>query len=187
MRDLSRNDRESTFEHEGLVRLVCNGCRHRPDHDDIMQEARIAVALASRSFDPGRGIPFGAYAAMQARWAVRNHLSWERHPRRACPGREVSLDSPGEDGDATLADLVPDPEDQYAGIHARIEAGELLRALPEREASVLMMRAWGRTHDEIGKRLGISRARAQQVDTRATHHARHLAEGCLQDRHPSEG
>jgi RNA polymerase primary sigma factor len=97
-----------------------------------------------------------------------------RHAARAV----TSLDRPvGEDESATLGDLVggeaPSPEQEL-----RVSLGEdvlqrALRELPEREREVLKLR-YGLDGDpdpqslaEIGRRLGISRERARQLEAEA--------------------
>jgi RNA polymerase primary sigma factor len=90
----------------------------------------------------------------------------------------VSLDVPiGEDGDATLGDLIatvdgPDP-------HAAAEASALQRALAEaigdltpREQRILRLRfglggAGDHTLEEIGKEFGVTRERIRQIEMKA--------------------
>jgi RNA polymerase primary sigma factor len=90
----------------------------------------------------------------------------------------VSLDVPvGEDGDATLCDLIatvdsPDP-------HAAAEASALQRALAEaigdltpREQRILRLRfglggAGDHTLEEIGKEFGVTRERIRQIEMKA--------------------
>jgi RNA polymerase primary sigma factor len=90
----------------------------------------------------------------------------------------ISLDVPiGEDGDATLGDLIeatdgPDP-------HAVVEAGALQRAVAEalgeltpREQRILRMRFGidarsDHTLEEIGKEFGVTRERIRQIEAKA--------------------
>jgi RNA polymerase primary sigma factor len=94
----------------------------------------------------------------------------------------VSLDRPlGEDGETTLADsLQEEPAEQteelacthvnQQELHIRIEA--LLATLNPRERLVLHLRfgldgTKGRTLEEIGKLLGVTRERVRQMETKA--------------------
>ena len=94
----------------------------------------------------------------------------------------VSLDRPlGEDGETTLADsLEEEPAEQteelacthvnQQELHSRIEA--LLATLNPRERLVLHLRygldgTKGRTLEEIGKLLGVTRERVRQMETKA--------------------
>jgi len=111
----------------------------------------------------------------------------------ACWGAEdmVSLDRRvGKDGATTLGDLLADPrEPHYAlGETAVTEPAEVdslrkavagaLASLPERDRTLLVMR-YGleddepRTYEQMGRKLGISRERARQLEIRALRKLRH--------------
>jgi RNA polymerase primary sigma factor len=98
----------------------------------------------------------------------------------------TSLDAPvGEDGDATLADLIkaPDAVDPHAAAEAsalqRI-VSEVLADLTPREQRILRMRfGIGSTADhtleEIGKEFGVTRERIRQIEAKALEKLRHPA------------
>jgi RNA polymerase primary sigma factor len=98
----------------------------------------------------------------------------------------TSLDAPvGEDGDATLADLIKasDAVDPYAAAEAsalqRI-VSEALADLTPREQRILRMRfGIGSTADhtleEIGKEFGVTRERIRQIEAKALEKLRHPA------------
>jgi RNA polymerase primary sigma factor len=100
------------------------------------------------------------------------------------PGDTVSLDRRvGEDGDAELGDFVTDvtDEDPFARITDRTRSEELAKAislLDERERTVLVLR-YGldsqppRTLSDVGERLGVTRERVRQIETRALTRLRH--------------
>jgi RNA polymerase sigma factor (sigma-70 family) len=102
----------------------------------------------------------------------------------SAPNDTVSLDRPvGDDGDAQLGDFVKDygSEDPFARIGevARVEElGRALATLDEREQTVLVLR-YGldarppRTLSDVGSRLGITRERVRQIETRALSKLRH--------------
>jgi RNA polymerase sigma factor (sigma-70 family) len=91
----------------------------------------------------------------------------------------VSLDVPvGPERDGTeLGDLVPDAalrpaDDALADKEIHDEAHALLATLPEREAEVLRLRfgvggGAGRTLEEVGARMSLSRERARQLEREA--------------------
>ena len=90
----------------------------------------------------------------------------------------TSLDAPvGEDGDATLSDLIraPDAVDPQAAAEAsalqRI-VGEALSDLTPREQRILRMRfgiggTTDHTLEEIGKEFGVTRERIRQIEAKA--------------------
>jgi RNA polymerase primary sigma factor len=98
----------------------------------------------------------------------------------------TSLDTPiGEDGDATLADLVaaPDAVDPHAAAEASALATSVTEALGEltpREQSILRMRfgiggAADLTLEEVGKVFGVTRERIRQIEAKALEKLRHPA------------
>lgn len=109
---------------------------------------------------------------------VEQVLSMVREP--------ASLDARvGEDGDATLADLIkaPDAVDPHAAAEAsalqRI-VSEALADLTPREQRILRMRfgigsTTDHTLEEIGKEFGVTRERIRQIEAKALEKLRHSA------------
>ncbi len=98
----------------------------------------------------------------------------------------TSLDAPvGEDGDATLADLIKAPD--AVDPHAAAEASALQRIVSEalvdltpREQRILRMRfgiggTADHTLEEIGKEFGVTRERIRQIEAKALEKLRHPA------------
>jgi RNA polymerase primary sigma factor len=98
----------------------------------------------------------------------------------------ASLDLPiGEDGDATLGDLIPAMD--AADPHAAVEADALARCMTEalaeltpREQRILRMRfgidgAGDHTLEEVGKVFGVTRERIRQIEAKALEKLRHPA------------
>jgi len=103
---------------------------------------------------------------------------------RLAAGAPASLDVPvGLDGDRMRAETVADDAAQ-AAMQSVAETDDLpatvsaaLEALPERESEVLRWRyglARADTHSlaDIGKRLGVTRERARQIESQALRHLR---------------
>jgi RNA polymerase primary sigma factor len=98
----------------------------------------------------------------------------------------TSLDTPvGEDGDATLGDLIraPDAVDPQAAAEASALQkiiGEALADLTPREQRILRMRfgigdTADHTLEEIGKEFGVTRERIRQIEAKALEKLRHPA------------
>jgi RNA polymerase primary sigma factor len=96
----------------------------------------------------------------------------------------ASLDLPvGEDGDATLGDLIPatDTIDPHAAAEAsalRDLLGEALSALNPRERKIITLRfgmdgSAGQTLEEISKIFGVTRERIRQIEANALNKLRH--------------
>lgn len=98
----------------------------------------------------------------------------------------TSLDLPvGEDGDATLGDLIkaPDAVDPHAAVEASMLAEFVTEAIAEltpREQRILRMRfgiggADEHTLEEVGKVFGVTRERIRQIEAKALEKLRHPA------------
>ncbi len=100
----------------------------------------------------------------------------------------ASLDKPiGEDGDATMGDLVPDdhatdPEESATSLMARFEVERALGSLSDRERLVLMLRYGlvdGEEHtlEDIGTQFGLTRERIRQIEKKTLTKLRHPSRG----------
>jgi RNA polymerase primary sigma factor len=90
----------------------------------------------------------------------------------------VSLDAPlGEDGDATIGDLVADeaaltPHDAAAQAELRAATDDALSRLSPREADILRLRfgvgsAGEHTLEEVGRKYQVTRERIRQIEAKA--------------------
>ena len=126
--------------------------------DELVSEGRVALLNAARSFDPARG-NFISYAST----AIRNRLKdfYEKQVRQA-EVFPLPIDA------ATSGDQSTQMESKYADETAdvrlaarRSESAALLRQsiarLPRRLQIVLTSIQAGRTYEEIGRELGISK------------------------------
>jgi RNA polymerase primary sigma factor len=96
----------------------------------------------------------------------------------------VSLEVPvGDDGDTTLGDFIEDthtvaPMEAAMQANLRDLVGELLDALPAREAKVMRMRygidmSSDHTLEEVGKQFDVSRERIRQIEAKALRKLKH--------------
>jgi RNA polymerase primary sigma factor len=99
----------------------------------------------------------------------------------------VSLETPVGDGESVMSDLIEDPNavGPEAETALRLRSTELARALAQlkpRLQRVLVLRygldgSGGRTLEQVGVELGITRERVRQLETRALRELRHAAPG----------
>jgi RNA polymerase primary sigma factor len=100
----------------------------------------------------------------------------------------ASLDKPiGEDGDATMGELVADegaisPEESATGLLTQKEVLRALGALTDRERTVLMLRYGlidGEEHtlEDIGAQFGLTRERIRQIEKKTLTKLRHPSRG----------
>lgn len=130
--------------------------------EDLASAGMLGLIDAVDRFEPDRGVPFEAYAALRIRGAIIDEL-------RATIGRsdrpaQLSLDELLDAGHAIACADETDP----AMDDLRLRVERALRTLPSRQREVLA-RYYGQslTLRETGARMGISEARACQLHGRA--------------------
>jgi RNA polymerase sigma factor (sigma-70 family) len=143
-----------------LVETIAFEYHNTPNasHDDLVAEGRMALLRAARSFDPARG-NFVSYAST----AIRNCLNdfYEKQVRRAA-AFPVSIDAPLQDESSTSGEqeFADDTTDVRLSAR-RSESARILRealgCLPQRLQIVLNGIQAGKTYDEIGAELGITK------------------------------
>jgi RNA polymerase sigma factor for flagellar operon FliA len=143
------------------------------DGDDLASAAFLGLIDAVDRFEPGRGVPFEAYASLRIRGAIIDELrridERGRSTAAAALPRTVSLDGLAEDDWrqflATDGDGVDEKFDNE-DLCGRVEGA--LRDLPPRQREVLARYyREALTLREAGQRMGISEARACQLHGRA--------------------
>jgi RNA polymerase sigma-B factor len=80
----------------------------------------------------------------------------------------ASLDVPvGEDGTATLGDLMPADESGFTSAEARVVLGPLVRALSERDRRILELRFFeGWTQEQIARDIGVTQMQVSRLLSR---------------------
>src|SRR3954453_20183794 len=86
----------------------------------------------------------------------------------AGPFPPVSLDVPvGEDGAATLGDLMPDEGMEFASAEARVVLGPVVRKLAPRARRILELRFFhGWTQEQIAKDIGVTQMQVSRLLSR---------------------
>ena len=135
--------------------------------EDLESAGLVGLIDAIDRYQPDRGVPFEAYAALRVRGAVLDELRAATGGRRNETLGAVSLDELLEDGDHRLPSVdETGPQRAVEELAARVESA--LRYLPQRQREVIA-RYYGQalTLRETGKTMGISEARACQLHGRA--------------------
>ncbi|HEY6204176.1 MAG TPA: sigma-70 family RNA polymerase sigma factor, partial [Candidatus Limnocylindria bacterium] len=143
------------------------------DRDDAASAAMIGLIGAVDRFDPRRGVPFEAYAALRIRGAIVDELRRVDERGRADRRREgaelaVSLDYLMEKG-AHVGPAVDDGfTERYEQEDLKTRVQDALGRLPARQREVIA-RYYGDelTLRETGAKMGVSEARACQLHGRA--------------------
>jgi RNA polymerase sigma-B factor len=137
------------------------------DHEDAVSTAMLGLVRAARRFDPARGVPFGVYAV---RWCRALLAEWQKtHQRRgfrfvAGPVRLASLDAAARpDGPPLVQALSGRAPDADARIDAAAVAAACAGLAPRQRTLLGLLFAEGRTLQEAGDRLGVTRERTRQI------------------------
>lgn len=170
MVESSRQDRgeeeigldQQMAEHDGLVHWVaCRQWRGSVSFDEVVQAGRIGLWHALRGYDPSRGTRFSSYAVPAITHAIWNAVA---------TGSPASRFRPAWDPDGTA-----DPIDLSEGVD-RVQRAVVVRTmvedLPSRLRQVIVAHyGWDETTPQsfaqIGKLLGVSRQRVQQLHVQA--------------------
>lgn len=159
----------------GLVRIIAQKYTQLDDFDDLFQEGCVGLMKAFEKFDPEKGYSFQAYA----RWWVRDSIVeylWKtnlikitrdqflnnKRPKKEC-SQEINIENLLQHaGEETLIERLHKKE--VTKIINRI-----IYKLSPQERTILRMR-FGLTEEdeestylEIGKKLGYSKQRIQQI------------------------
>ena len=143
------------------------------DRDDAASAAMIGLIGAVDRFDPRRGVPFEAYAALRIRGAIVDELRRVDERGRADRRPEgaelaVSLDDLMERG-AHQGPAIDDGfTERYEQEDLKTRVQDALGRLPARQREVIA-RYYGDelTLRETGAKMGVSEARACQLHGRA--------------------
>lgn len=129
--------------------------------DDLYQSGFFALLEAVQSYNPDKGMSFIGWLAFHLRNAFRDAVGRQSDAIH----RAQSLDAPlQDDEDGTLADIIPDPTEQYEAEEERIYREQLrdklnvaLSMIPEQESSTLRRRFFqNMTLKQIGELDGIT-------------------------------
>lgn len=143
------------------------------DSDDLTSAAFVGLIDAVDRFEPGRGVPFEAYARLRIRGAMIDELRrTSERARNALPEdqpRTLSLDDllgRGAQVALPVADGDLDEGFEREDLRGRVQGA--LETLPPRQRELLGRYYTGEmTLREAGVRMGISEARACQLHGRA--------------------
>ena len=162
----------------GIARCMRIPSASLADRDDVSSAAMIGLIGAVDRFDPNRGVPFEAYAALRIRGAVVDEIRHvdergraDRRPEGAelAVSLDVLLDTGKHQGPAVDDGFTERYEQE--DLKARIQ--DALGRLPARQREVIA-RYYGDelTLRETGVKMGVSEARACQLHGRAIQNLR---------------
>ncbi len=130
---------------------------------DLFQEGFLAATVAARRYDPiAHDVRFTTYAYHALGWRfcriayVRDQMV--RHPPTGEPLARAAFDY-------DLADHYASEPDPWE--YERELLPELLLRFPERTQRLFELRKQGRTLEEIGREIGVTKERVRQIEAKA--------------------
>ena len=143
------------------------------DGDDLASAAFLGLIDAVDRFEPGRGVPFEAYARLRIRGAMIDELRRTSERSRTATSEEqprmMSLDGILDNGRSDMLPVVDGSLDdgfETEDLRGRVQVA--LDTLPERQREVLAhYYKDDLTLRQTGAQMGISEARACQLHGRA--------------------
>lgn len=157
------------------------------DHDDLVQEARIALHAACVAWD-AHTVPFVPFAQMVIGRKLTDVLKATQRQKYAplnLSERFEATASPHDDVQLTLADVIPGPwhHDPAHIAQARQDLATVIRTIrtdcSDTERAVVARRLNGDTLDQAGHGLGHSDRGPGKVADNAIQRARHKIEEAL--------
>lgn len=134
--------------------------------EDILQEARLGLIDAARTFDSSKGYTFGTWAGT----IITNRLNKKYRKALNKTNREgVSADAPiSPDAEDSLVDLTPAPSERPRPDQDGLTIfRDLMSALPPREQSILASLAQGKDTRTIGGEVGLSHEGVRKASRKA--------------------
>lgn len=147
------------------------------ERDDLESVAMVGLIQAIDRFDPDRGVPFEAFAALRIRGAIVDELRVFDDLTRAERDRVLEQDGPDQrtvsldallaaGGDRWVADAGLDQRFDEEDLHSRV--GRAIESLSSRQRELIAHRyGTAKTLRDAARRMGISEARASQLHARA--------------------
>lgn len=191
-------------EHRGFVANVANKYRRSGvDVDDLIQEGMIGLLEAEKRFDPEKGkfLTYAAYDVVRniRVWALSNR-SVVKPPRRMVQKRGFVPKSDRGIGERDKFDCA-EGSSKFEGIELidvlfdnlesnaeqRHDALKALECLRDNEYLVIVGLIEGRSLGEIGKSLGVTKQRAQQIGAAAVDRMRQALACDVDNREGSRG
>ncbi len=185
-RVLATNENLIIQENEDLVRAIAlRSVSPASDLlDDVVQEGRIALLLASRTWLEDGGASLRTWAAPAIAWRIslflrrgrkggflhKGALKSEQGIHKGTPGR-VSFEASEMDGrplSETVASTCSSPEETAIVNETRETINVAAAGMESRMVDVLAARyCGGSTLEEVGATLGVTRERVRQIEDKA--------------------
>lgn len=134
-------------------------------YDDLLQEGMLGLFKAVQKFEPGKGVPFAAFAKMLVEHQILDAVKHEQREKNRIVSDAVSLQALSEDeySEQSLTSASAEDVLQKLIVHEHDAALQksLSDLLSSTELEVINLRMKGFTYEQIAERAGLSN---KQVD-----------------------
>lgn len=134
-------------------------------YDDLLQEGMLGLFKAVQKFEPGKGVPFAAFAKMLVEHQILDAVKHEQREKNRIVSDAVSLQALSEDEyrEQSLTSASAEDVLQKLIVHEHDAALQksLSDLLSSTELEVINLRMKGFTYEQIAERAGLSN---KQVD-----------------------
>lgn len=174
LQPLDDTAQELARTHLGLANRLAwkqyQNCARTVPLDELRGEALYGLVYAAGMFDPGRNVPFAAYASLAITHRLIHAVTVWRRGGRLAHVRFTDLTAQTTNEFDTPCLHTRESIDE-AGIHELIE--RVRQLLPPRWFQALQLYyAHGHTLEEVGHQLGVTRERVRQLLNKAMGRAR---------------
>lgn len=142
-------------------------CRMHVNDEDIIQEARISLLMAIRSYDPKVGKKSTHYHG-----AIKNRIKEELRKLGRRQARYITYpfyrEATDDRDDGEIYLEISEPPNERVLLH------DLIERLPERERRIVRMYAGGLTEKEIGAAENVSESRISQLIAQARRRVKNM-------------
>ena len=140
--------------------------------EDLAAPAELALLEVAGKFDPGRGVPFSAFAIRRVRGACIDAVRRREYREREKTSVEAGLKRPGSNHQLQIPDAAPNPEDLHAGPEQAEQLRQvwpfIQRKLPPRHCLVILaFYGGGMPLVQLAEKLGVGQARVSQIHREA--------------------
>ena len=148
--------------YQDVYRYLYSLCRDPALAEELAAEVFLEIVRSFRSFRGASDVRTWLFSVARHRW-----FAWLRKQGREVPAQELRED---------LISMERSLEQQYTHRETARRALELLGQEPERNRTIVLMRAEGYSFHEIGKAAGVSESTARVMDHRTRKKIRQILE-----------
>lgn len=157
---------------------------NRKYREEVVQEATFGLIRAVRYFKPDMGVKFSTYACRAIYRQIQRWCKWLFAERRTPKTSVFSIDTGWDERGGWLAQQIRDfdreeMDERESHYDTGKEAVRAMDALDPRTAAIIQDRSEGRTLQEIGDIMGVTKERIRQIEGRGLRRLKSIVDDSL--------